>query len=104
MVIMMNDFKSQIHLTAQLPQRKPLKLKFLKNVETSNQFIKVVGARENNLKNIRCYVSTKHALTVVTGVSGSGKSSLIKKDFISFHALQKKLAMDMAKKQDNSQN
>lgn len=40
--------------------------------------IEVVGARENNLKNI----TTKfplNALTVITGVSGSGKSSLVSK-------------------------
>ncbi len=37
--------------------------------------IKIQGARENNLKNID--VDIKDGLTVVTGVSGSGKTSLI---------------------------
>ncbi len=37
--------------------------------------IEIVGAREHNLKGIDVRVPL-HALTVVTGVSGSGKSSL----------------------------
>lgn len=52
------------------------------------KFIKVIGARENNLKNIDVDVPL-HCLTVVTGVSGSGKSSLISK--ILYPALKKKL-------------
>ncbi len=39
-------------------------------------FIKVVGARQNNLKNIDVEFPVG-CLTVVTGVSGSGKSSLV---------------------------
>jgi excinuclease UvrABC ATPase subunit len=38
--------------------------------------ITIVGARENNLKNISVQVP-KHVITVFTGVSGSGKSSLV---------------------------
>ena len=38
--------------------------------------ITVVGAAENNLKHISCEIP-KNSLTVVTGVSGSGKSSLV---------------------------
>jgi len=41
-------------------------------------FIEVVGARENNLKNIRVKFPL-NTLTVITGVSGSGKSSLVSK-------------------------
>ncbi|HKJ78866.1 MAG TPA: excinuclease ABC subunit UvrA, partial [Prolixibacteraceae bacterium] len=41
-------------------------------------FIEVVGARENNLKNLRVKFPL-NTLTVVTGVSGSGKSSLVSK-------------------------
>ncbi|WP_346861072.1 excinuclease ABC subunit UvrA [uncultured Draconibacterium sp.] len=40
--------------------------------------IEIVGARENNLKNIRVKFPL-NAMTVVTGVSGSGKSSLVSK-------------------------
>ena len=40
--------------------------------------IEVVGGRENNLKNVRVKFPL-NCLTVVTGVSGSGKSSLVSK-------------------------
>lgn len=38
--------------------------------------IKIIGAKENNLKNVSLEVD-KHKFNVVTGVSGSGKSSLV---------------------------
>lgn len=38
--------------------------------------IEIVGAKENNLKNISLDIE-KHKVNVVTGVSGSGKSSLV---------------------------
>src|SRR4051812_19373143 len=43
---------------------------------TDRQFIKIHGARENNLKDISLNIP-KQKLTVFTGVSGSGKSSLV---------------------------
>lgn len=44
--------------------------------ESRNQeFIEVKGARQNNLKNLNCTIP-KNKITVITGVSGSGKSSL----------------------------
>jgi excinuclease ABC subunit A len=42
-----------------------------------NNYIEITGARENNLKNIQVKFPL-NVMTVVTGVSGSGKSSLIK--------------------------
>lgn len=53
-----------------------------------NNFIEIVGARENNLKGIDVKFPF-NTLTVVTGVSGSGKSSLVKK--ILYPALTKYL-------------
>ncbi len=39
------------------------------------EFIEVYGAREHNLKNIDISIP-KNQLVVITGISGSGKSSL----------------------------
>ncbi len=43
--------------------------------ENKNGQIEVIGARVHNLKNISVSIP-RHALTVITGLSGSGKSSL----------------------------
>ena len=51
-----------------------------------NNYIEVIGATENNLKNINVRFPL-NVMTVVTGVSGSGKSSLISKVF--YPALKK---------------
>jgi excinuclease UvrABC ATPase subunit len=40
------------------------------------EYIKIIGARENNLKNVSLEVP-KRKITVFTGVSGSGKSSIV---------------------------
>jgi len=51
-----------------------------------NNFIEVIGARENNLKGIDVKFPL-NVMTVVTGVSGSGKSSLVRNVF--YAALKK---------------
>jgi excinuclease ABC subunit A len=51
-----------------------------------NNYIEISGARENNLKNISVRIPL-NTMTVITGVSGSGKSSLVKG--ILFPALNK---------------
>ncbi len=53
-----------------------------------NNYLEITGARENNLKGIDVKFPL-NTLTVVTGVSGSGKSSLVKK--ILYPALNKYL-------------
>jgi excinuclease ABC subunit A len=51
-----------------------------------NNFVEISGARENNLKNITVKLPL-NVMTVITGVSGSGKSSLVRG--ILFPALNK---------------
>lgn len=61
---------------------KPKTDKFTYNVPSYrrlwNNYIEIVGATENNLKNLDVRFPL-NVMTVVTGVSGSGKSSLISK-------------------------
>jgi excinuclease ABC subunit A len=54
----------------------------------SNDFITIKGARQHNLKGVTARFPL-HTFTVVTGVSGSGKTSLVKS--ILFPAIQKHL-------------
>lgn len=51
-----------------------------------NNYIEVLGARENNLKGVNVKFPL-NVMTVITGVSGSGKSSLVKSVF--YAALKK---------------
>ncbi len=58
--------------------RGELKIEVPSSRRRWHDYIEVKGVRENNLKNINVRFPLK-ALTVVTGVSGSGKTSLIKR-------------------------
>ena len=70
------------YLTEEFKIEIPTKRRSFKN------YIQVLGARENNLKNINTKFPLE-SLTVITGVSGSGKSTLVKK--ILYPAMQKKM-------------
>ena len=80
--ILVSDTLTSKYLNGQLEIEVPKKRR------TSKYQIEILGARENNLKNIDVTFPLE-MLTVITGVSGSGKSTLVKK--ILFPAIQKKL-------------
>ncbi len=65
-----------------------IKIPVPKNRRKPTGFLKIKGARENNLQNINVNIPLG-VLTCVTGVSGSGKSSLINE------ILYKRLARDL---------
>ena len=66
---------------------KQLEIPLPKNRRKWNNYILLEGARENNLKNLTVKFPL-NTMTVVTGVSGSGKSSLINK--VLYTALKKR--------------
>ena len=89
-VVAVGDFKAILAsdtLTAKY-LNGVLEIAVPKKRRTSKYQIDIIGARENNLKNINVTFPLE-MLTVITGVSGSGKSTLVKK--ILFPAIQKKL-------------
>lgn len=80
--ILKSDSLTSKYLNGKLEIEVPKKRRKFKN------HVEIIGARENNLKNIDVNFPLD-CLTVITGVSGSGKSTLVKK--ILFPALQKQL-------------
>ena len=80
--ILKSDSLTAKYLTEEFKIEIPTKRRSFKN------YIQVLGARENNLKNINTKFPLE-SLTVITGVSGSGKSTLVKK--ILYPAMQKKM-------------
>ncbi len=88
-IIFQGNFKQLLN------NKKSLTAKYLNNElsiavpgkrRKSKEFIEIKGARENNLKNINVKFPL-NVMTVITGVSGSGKTSLVKK--ILYPALKK---------------
>ena len=67
-----------------------LKIALPEKRKTSTGHLNILGARENNLKNIDISIPLG-CLNVVTGVSGSGKSTLVKK--IVYPALQREMGI-----------
>ncbi|OAD46162.1 excinuclease ABC subunit UvrA [Polaribacter atrinae] len=65
-----------------------LKIEVPTKRRTSRNKIQIIGARENNLKNVDVTFPL-NCLSVITGVSGSGKSTLVKS--ILYPTMQKKL-------------
>ncbi|MCE1164308.1 MAG: excinuclease ABC subunit UvrA [Bacteroidetes bacterium] len=59
-----------------------------KDIDADTKFLRIIGARENNLKNIDVKIPL-NTFTCITGVSGSGKSTLVNN--ILYGGLKKKL-------------
>src|SRR3989344_4461012 len=55
-------------------EQKEVSLRYMKNEQNINK-IRVIGARTHNLKNVDVEMP-RNSMVVITGVSGSGKSSL----------------------------
>jgi excinuclease ABC subunit A len=72
------DMSSESHTVGYLTGRE--KIEVPKQRRKWNNYIEIKGARENNLKNIDVRFPL-NVITVVTGVSGSGKSSLVRDVF-----------------------
>jgi excinuclease ABC subunit A len=72
------DYQSESHTVKYLTGKE--KIEVPKYRRKWNNYIEIKGARENNLKNLDVKFPL-NVMTVVTGVSGSGKSSLVRDVF-----------------------
>ncbi len=77
-----------------------LEIETPKQARISKNYIELVGAKANNLKNINVKIPL-NTITVITGVSGSGKTTLVKK--ILYPALLQKLGVYKYKPEDFSE-
>ena len=82
-----NLIKAKNSLTAQYLQKK-LEIPVPSLRRKWNDYIEIIGARENNLKNVDIKFPL-NVITVVSGVSGSGKTSLVSN--ILYSSLNRKL-------------
>jgi excinuclease ABC subunit A len=83
----LNEIMNSTSLTAKYLNNE-LRIEIPLKRRSSKDWISLIGARENNLKNIDITIPLNN-LVVVTGVSGSGKSTLISK--ILYPAILKKI-------------
>ena len=73
--------------------------KMARRAVVAKKTVRVVGARANNLKNVDVTIPL-HMLVAVTGVSGSGKSSLVHE--VIYRALERELSRDGRPMEDES--
>jgi excinuclease ABC subunit A len=85
--------KNKNSITGQYLSKK-IKIEPAKNYRQSKEHIELLGARENNLKNINVKFPTQ-VICAITGVSGSGKSTLLNQTLIP--SLQRKFSSSNVK-------